>query len=131
MALFSRKTRRKAESTGGRKPIGVFTCGGMSFPIPREQLARTEFLTRGKRRNPAAFDEAVRGFEAEVAALTGGGPLDVASWSGSGSLSRQARVKASMAVLMSFGVTAWPVSPEEEATARALADPVEESPAPL
>jgi hypothetical protein len=116
-----------AQKGKGAKPsVAGFICNGMAFPIPREQLARTEFLTRSKRRKPEAFDEAVRSFETEVTNLTGGDPLGPETWAGAKSISRQARVKASMAVLMSFGVTAWPVSPAEEAAARAMATPLEE-----
>lgn len=128
MKIFRKKSSAPADGKSAKAAVGVFSCNGMTFPIPREQLARTEFLTRGKRRKTEAFDEAVRGFEAEVAAITGGEPLTLESWIGAKSASRQARVKASMAVLMSFGVTAWPVSPEEEARARAMAGPETASP---
>lgn len=124
MSILNRKTRSKAPAT---IQVGIFHCAAMSFPIPREQLSKTEFLTRKKRTQPGAFEEAVEKLETEIAALTGGKELTVETWASARSAMGQARVKASMAVLMSFGVTHYPVPADQEARARALAA-IEEAP---
>lgn len=120
MALLKRKPKSKAPPT---IQVGVFHCAGVAFPIPREQLAKTEFLTRKKRLQPEAYDEAILKFETEVSALTGGQPVTAEVWAANGSAIAKARVKATMAVLMSFGVTQFPVPADQEARARALATP--------
>lgn len=117
MSLLKRKPQKKGPAT---IQVGIFHSAEMSFPIPREQLARTEFLTRKKRTQPEAFDEAVKKLEEEIASLTGGKGLTEESWMASKSAIGQGRVKASMAVLMTFGVSQYPVPLDQEARARAL-----------
>lgn len=118
MSLLKRKTQKKAPVT---VQVGIFHIGGISFPIPREQLARTEFLTRKKRTQPEAYGEALLKLEEEIHALTAGNDLTAETWAASRAPMAKARVKASMAVLMSFGVTHYPVPLEQEERARSLA----------
>lgn len=122
MKLLKRKSEKKVPAT---IQVGLFHVGGVTFPIPREQLARTEFLTRKKRTQADAYAEAVSKLETEIDGVTGGKPLTVETWAACKSSIAQARVKASMAVLMSFGVTHYPVPPEQEARARSFAEPEE------
>lgn len=106
-----------------KKPVmhHMFHYGDMALPIPRPEVAKTEVLTRKKRRHPDGFDEAVRKLEAEVTAMVGEQELTSESWISAKSKIGQARIKSAMAVLLTFGVSRYPVPAEEEAAARALA----------
>jgi len=106
-----------------KKPVLVYVlaCNGLLLTIPRGEYAKTEFFTRKKRTHPEGFDEAVLKFETELKALTGGEPLTPETWGGKGKLRAQANVKAAAAVLLTFGVSAYPVPEEQETQARAMA----------
>jgi len=101
--------------------LHVLNCNGVLLTVPRGEYAKTEFLTRKKRVLPNGFEEAVAKFHKELAALTGGEPLTPETWGGKGKLRLQANVKAAAAVLMTFGVSEFPVPADQEARARALA----------
>jgi hypothetical protein len=101
--------------------VHVLNCNGVLLTVPRGEYAKTEFLTRKKRVLPTGFDEAVAKFETELAALTDGEPLTPDTWGGKGKLRLQANLKAAAAVLMTFGVSEFPVPADQEARARALA----------
>lgn len=114
-----------------KKPLIVhaFNCHDLLLTIPRGDLARTEFLTRRKRILPDGYDEAIAKFETELHALTDGAPLTPETWGGKGNLKKQANLKAAAAVLMTFGVSHYPVPDTQAALARALAPPRIEIPA--
>lgn len=113
------KTKKK------KKPglFHMFHHGNLAFPIPQREVARTEILTRQKRRHSDGFDEAVSKLEAEISAMSGDDGLSVDSWAKAKPIVK-GRVLASMGILLTFGVSRYPVSDEEEAAARALADDV-------
>ena len=111
-----------------KKPDPVFTCHGMRMPIDREIMARTEVLTRKKRVLPNGYDEAIKTFEEKLHLLSETGVLTPEAWVGKGKLKAQGGLKAAAAVLLSFGVSNFPVPPEQEAAARALAVQTEVSP---
>ncbi|MCE6959717.1 hypothetical protein LAZ40_11870 [Cereibacter sphaeroides] len=116
--MFNRKARKAAAAP--KPQVRCFHMAGIEFPIPRELVVRTEVLTRGRRKLPQAFDEAVGQLESELVSVTGGAEVTPSLWLTVRSRIDQARVKAAMAVLLSFGVTSYPVSEEQEAAARAM-----------
>jgi hypothetical protein len=117
--------------TKKKKPVLVhaFSCHDLLLTIPRGDLAKTEFLTRRKRVLPNGYDEAIAKFETELTALTGGATLTPETWGGKGNLKKQANLKAAAAVLLTFGVSHYPVPETQEAQARALGKPKTEIPA--
>jgi len=119
------RTQKKTSKSAGKKPqlVHGFICHDLMLTLPREEVARTKILTRKKRVLPDGFDEAVRIFEEKLNALTEGAALTQETWGGKKNLKKQSDLKATAAVLLSFGVSRYPVTPEEEAAARALADP--------
>ena len=116
-----RKTNRRGESA---QMVHAFRCQELILTVPREIAARVATLTARKRTKPEAYAEAVAKFEAELAALTGGAPLSKETWGGKGRAKDQADLVAAAAVLLSFGVSAYPVPEGQESAARALATPV-------
>jgi hypothetical protein len=102
--------------------VHMFFYNGIGFAIPRGEAARVEILTRRKRKHPDGFSEAVKKLEDELTALIGDQQLTDESWIGSKSPMGQARVKAAMAVLLSFGISQYPIPKEQEEAARALAE---------
>lgn len=115
-----RKNKRKPDS---KVLVHAFFCQDLTLTVPREIAARVRTLTAKKRVLPDGYDEAVRKFEEELSDLTGGAPLSPETWGGKSRLKQQADLVSAAAVLLSFGVSRYPVPPEEEAFARALAQP--------
>jgi hypothetical protein len=118
MARSGKKTQKKPQV------VHAFACHDVLLTLPREQVATTKVLTRKKRVLPDGYDEAVKIFEEKLHLLTEGETLTPELWFGKGNVKKQADLKAAAAVLLSFGVSAYPVPAEQEAAARALADPV-------
>ena len=116
MAKARRKPTRKKTQV-----VHLFTCHEVQLTIPREQAAQTRALSKKKVVLPEAYDEAVKTFEEKLRALAGDEPLTAEIWFAKGTLTRQGGLKAAAAVLLAFGVSAYPVPPEQEAAARALA----------
>ncbi len=100
--------------------VHAFRCQDLLLAVPREIAARVATLTARKRTRPDAYDEAVAKFESELATLTGGAPLTAETWGGKKRARDQADLVAAAAVLLSFGISAYPVPAEQEAAARAL-----------
>ena len=119
MASANRKPRKKAENSNVTSQM--FFHNEIGFPIPHAQCVATELMTRSLRKLPEAFGEAIEQLEKEITALTGGEALTLETWSKRGAVLKRARVKASMAVLLSFGVTHFPVPADEESGAPAMA----------
>jgi hypothetical protein len=117
-----RKVKGKPEK---KLMVHGFRCQDLLLAVPREIAARVAALTAKKRTRPDAYDEAIAKFEAELATLTGGAPLTAETWGGKGRAKDQADLVAAAAVLLSFGVSAYPVPADQEAAARALAGPTE------
>lgn len=101
----------------------AFACQDVLLTLPREQVATTRLLTRRKRVLPEGYDEAIKIFEEKLHALTEGERLTPELWFGKGNVKKRADLKATAAVLLSFGVSAYPVPADQEAAARALAAP--------
>ncbi len=113
---------RKKESKPEKKPmVHPFRCQGLTLAVPREIAARVNVLTARKRVLPDGYDAAIEKFEEELRDLTGGDPLTPETWGGKSRVRKQADLTAAAAVLLSFGLTGYPVVPEEETRARALA----------
>lgn len=106
------------------KHVQVFSCHEVLLTLPREVVARTKVLTRNKRVLPDGYDEAIKMFEKNLNALASGERLTPGIWFGRGTLKTQADLKAAAAVLLSFGISSYPVPADQEAAARALAIPV-------
>lgn len=121
MARSGKKTQKKPQV------VHAFACHDVLLTISREQVATTKVLTRKKRILPDGYDEAIKIFEEKLTALASGGGLTPEIWFGKGNLKKQADLKAAAAVLLSFGVSAYPVPAEQEAAARALAAPAEDA----
>ena len=106
--------------------FNMFHHSTLAFPIPQREVARIEIMTRVKRRHPKGYVEAVRNLEAEVAAVFGDQGLTAESWAKAKPIGK-GRVMAAMGILLTFGVSHFPVPEAEEAAARALANPVEKA----
>lgn len=116
MAKARRKPTRKKTQV-----VHLFTCHEVQLTIPREQAAQTRALSKKKVVLPEAYDEAIKTFEEKLKPLAGDEPLTPEIWFGKGTVTKQGGLKAAAAVLLAFGVSAYPVPPEQEAAARALA----------
>lgn len=115
-----RKPKRKSES---KVMVHGFRCQELILAVPREIAARVSALTARKRTRPDAYDEAITKFEGELAVLTGGAPLSAETWGGKGRAKDRADLVAAAAVLLSFGVSEYPVPEAQEQAARALVIP--------
>lgn len=116
MATTRKKTARKKIQA-----VHLFTCHEVQLTIPREQAAQTRALSKRKIVLPDAYDEAIKTFEEKLKPIAGDDPLTPEVWFGKGTVTKQGGLKAAAAVLLAFGVSAYPVPPEQEAAARALA----------
>jgi hypothetical protein len=117
MAKPSKKPRKKTSL------VHAFACGEVLLTLPREQVAKTEMMTRKKRVLPNGYDEAIKTFEEKLSAFTTGETLTPDLWFRKGNVKKQADLKAAATVLLAFGVSAYPVPADQEAAARALAAP--------